>query len=100
MVTLSASPWLAGLDSRHYTVQVLSHTDETAVRRYVRENFANGEAGYFAFELDGQTWFSVVTGEYSSYARATAAGEALAGRIAGLKPWVRKVAVIQKKAIR
>jgi TPR repeat protein len=98
--TSSASPWLAGLDAGHYTLQVLSHTDENAVRHFLRENFDDGQAGYFAFELDGETWFSVVTGEYPSYSQATAAGEILAGRIRGLQPWVRKIAIIQKKAIR
>jgi len=98
--SLSASPWLAGLDAGHYTLQVLSHTDENAVQRYLREHFDNDEAGYFAFELDGKTWFSVVTGEYSSYSEASAAAEILAGRIRGSQPWVRKIAIIQKKALR
>ncbi len=96
----SASQWLAGLDAGHYTLQVLSHTDENAVRRYLSEHFGDGEAGYFAFELDGRVWYSVVTGDYPSYSAATAAGEVLAGRIRGSKPWVRKIAIIQKKAIR
>ncbi len=96
----SASPWLARLDPDHYTLQVLSHTDEASVRRYLEGNFNDGEAGYFAFELDGKTWYTVVTGDYASYSRATAAVGSLAGRLQGSQPWVRKVAVIQKVAIR
>ncbi len=96
----SASPWLAHLDPEHYTLQVLSHTDEASVRRYLKGNFNDGEAGYFAFELDGMTWYTVVTGDYASYSRATAAVQGLAGRLQGSQPWVRKIAVIQKVAIR
>lgn len=96
----SASPWLAGLDPTHYTLQVLSHTDEASVRRYLESNFAAGEAGYFAFELDGKTWFTVVYGDYPTHAAAAAAGEVLAERLRGQKPWVRKIAIIQKVAIR
>ncbi len=96
----SASPWLARLDPDHYTLQVLSHTDEASVRRYLEGNFDDGEAGYFAFELDGNTWYTVVTGDYASYSRATAAVQSLAGRLQGSQPWVRKIAVIQKAAIR
>ena len=96
----SASPWLAHLNPEHYTLQVLSHTDEAAVRRYLKGNFNDGEAGYFAFKLDGKTWYTVVTGDYASYSRATAAVQGLAGRLRGSQPWVRKIAVIQKVAIR
>ncbi len=96
----SASVWLARLDPDHYTLQVLSHTDEASVRRYLEGNFNDDEAGYFAFELDGKTWYTVVTGDYASYSRATAAVESLAGRLQGSQPWVRKIAVIQKAAIR
>ena len=96
----SASPWLAHLDPDHYTLQVLSHTDEASVRRYLNENFSDGEAGYFAFELGGKTWYTVVYGDYASFAQATAAGDSLASQLRGPEPWVRKIAIIQKAAIR
>ena len=54
----------------------------------------------FAFELDGKTWFTVVYGNFPSYAQATAAGVRLAERLNGVKPWVRRLAVIQAAAIR
>jgi DamX protein len=97
----SASAWLARFEPDHYTVQVLSHTDEASVRRYLQENFEDDKAaGYFAFELDGRTWFTVVYGDFPSYARATAAGAHLAERLNGVKPWVRRLAIIQAAAIR
>lgn len=98
--SLSASAWLARLNPNHYTLQVLSHTDEESVRRYLQDNFDDGDAGYFAFELDGKIWYTVVFGDFTSHARATAAGERLADRLGGSKPWVRKIAIIQKAAIR
>ena len=79
---------------------MLSHTNEESVRRYLAENFKDGEAGYFAFELDGKTWYTVVYGDYPSHSQAIAAGTDLAGRLQGPKPWVRKVAIIQQAAIR
>jgi hypothetical protein len=100
----SASPWLAGLDPTHYTLQVLSHTDEAGVQRFLEDNFDAGSAGYFAFELDGKTWYSLVYGDYPNHARAIAAAERLAERLVerlgGQKPWVRKIAIIQKAALR
>lgn len=96
----SASPWLAALEPDHYTLQVLSHTNEESVRRYLAENFEDGEAGYFAFLLDGKTWYTVVYGDYASHSQAKAAGAGLAGRLQGAEPWVRKVAIVQEAAIR
>ncbi|GMQ77223.1 MAG: hypothetical protein BMS9Abin01_2546 [Gammaproteobacteria bacterium] len=97
---LSASPWLARRDPDHYTLQLLSHTNEAAVQRYLSDNFKDGEAGYFVFERDGKTWYTVVYGDYASYSEATAAGASLARRLGGSKPWTRKIAIIQKAAIR
>ena len=96
----SASTWLARFEPDHYTVQVLSHTDEAAVQRYKEANFNDGQAGYFAFELDGSTWYTVVYGDYARYSEATAAAARLASRLRGSKPWVRKLAIIQRAAIR
>lgn len=96
----SASSWLAQFEPKHYTLQVLSHTNEGAVRRYLDENFKDGQAGYFAFELDGRTWYSLVYGDFARYSQATAEGERLAGQLPGPEPWVRKFAIIQKAAIR
>jgi len=96
----SASPWLARFEPRHYTLQVLSHTDESAVKRYLEEHFEDGQAGYFAFELDGKIWYSLVYGDFARYAEATAEGERLAVRLPGPDPWVRKFSIIQKAAIR
>lgn len=96
----SASAWLARFEPDHYTVQVLSHTEEASVQRYVEDNFEDGEAGYFAFELEGRTWYTVVYGAYSSHAEASAAGARLAERLGGVQPWVRRLAVIQAAAIR
>jgi DamX protein len=64
------------------------------------DNFQHGEVGYFAFELDGKTWYTVVYGDYPSHSQAMAAVEGLADRLRGAKPWVRKIAIIQKSAIR
>ena len=96
----SASAWLADLDPDRYTLQVLSHTNEASVRRYLEENFDDGEAGYFAFRLDGKTWYTVVYGEYANHSQAKTAGQSLATRLRGPEPWVRKIAIIQKAAIR
>ena len=96
----SASPWLASLDPDHYTLQLMSHRNEASVQRYLAENFGDGEAGYFVFERDGKTWYTLVFGEYTSLSQATRAGASLAGRLRELEPWVRRIAVIQKAAIR
>ena len=96
----SANPWLARLDPGHYTLQLLSHTDEDSVRRFVETNFPEGEVGYFAFLLDGTTWYTVIHGDYPSYGEAKAAIESLDASLQERQPWVRKIGIIQKAAIR
>ena len=96
----SASEWLARFEPNHYTLQMLSHTNEASVRRYMEANFNVGEAGYFAFELNGDTWYTVVYGDFASYSKARAEGAHLASQLRGPEPWVRKFAIIQRAAIR
>ncbi|MDX1432110.1 MAG: SPOR domain-containing protein [Gammaproteobacteria bacterium] len=92
--------WLASRDPARYTLQILSHTDEDAVRRFVEERFPGGEANYFAFERDGTTWYSVVYGDYASVSEAREAIPTLAPGLQALDPWVRKISAILRIAIR
>ncbi len=92
--------WVAALDPDHYTVQVLSDTNEESVRRFIRRHFPSGEAGYFASERDGKRWYSVLWGDFPSKRAAREAAARLPPKLRTGKPWIRPVRLIQKQMVR
>lgn len=89
--------WISRADPGHYTLQLLSDTNEASVRRYVARNIPPGEGDYFATERDGQTWYSVVYRVYQDYAAAKKAAAGLPPALGELKPWIRKVGSIHEQ---
>ncbi len=93
----SAAKWLSALDPNQYTLQLLSDTEESSVRRFVVGNVDPGQGGYFSSRIKGGVWYSVVYGVYPDYDSARAAVERLPASLRTLKPWIRKVKSIQKQ---
>lgn len=96
----STAAWIAGLDPDEYILQLLSDTDESNVRRFVNRNVEPELGGYLSSRIKGEVWFSVVYGAYPSYESAKAAVEQLPDSLRKLKPWIRKVASVQKQMLR
>ena len=78
----------------------MSATDERYARRFLEKHFTYGQAGYFASEKDGTTWYSVVWGTFPNINAARAAIATLPEELKRRKPWVRRIGDIQVKAIR
>jgi TPR repeat protein len=87
--------WLDSLDANHYTLLILSDTNEAAVRRFVRKHFPGGNGGYYTSRRKGKIWYSVVHGEFATYALAKRAIKSLPPPLRKAKPWARKVGVIR-----
>lgn len=96
----SAAAWIAGLDPDVYTLQLLSDTDESNVRRFVNRNLEPELGGYLSSRIKDKVWFSVVYGAYPSYETAKAAVDQLPDSLRKLKPWIRKVESVQKQMLR
>ena len=96
----TATKWLAALDPRHYTLQLLSDKDEGSVKRFVANHLDPGQGGYFSSRIKGELWYSVVYGVYPDYRSAKIAVEGLPGSLRKLKPWIRKVESVQTQMLR
>lgn len=87
--------WLRSRDADHYTLQLLStHTAEN-VSRFVREHHLGGEVAQFHSRHDGQSWYTVVRGDYASRQAAESAAAHLPTSLKGIKPWIRRFGDIQ-----
>lgn len=92
--------WIAKAEPGHYTLQLLSDTNEAGVKRYMTRNIPPGAGDYFATERDGQVWYSVVYGVYETYSAAREAAAGLPPALGERKPWIRKVGSIQQQMLR
>jgi septal ring-binding cell division protein DamX len=88
--------WVKAQKPENYTLQLASSTNKKLIEKYYLENSLQGKAGYYLNRRDGENWYALVYGSYSSVAQAN---EAVANLPADLKkwsPWVRKLKVIQR----
>jgi TPR repeat protein len=89
-----ADTWIASADPGSYTLQLMSHTSEADVRRFMEGKIAVGSGGYFVHEKAGTVWYTVVYGAYPSYESAIKAAGELPAKFGKIKPWVRKVELV------
>ncbi len=92
---LLGEDWLRSRDANHFTLQLLStHTTEN-VSRFVREHHLGGEVAQFHSRHDGQSWYTVVRGDYASRQAAESAAAHLPTSLKAIKPWIRRFGDIQ-----
>ena len=67
---IKGNDWIARQDPRHFTLQLASSIDETAIRRLIRGEGIEQQAAYYSTTQGGRIWYSVVYGSFPSYAAA------------------------------
>ena len=83
--------WVAGLDAERFTVQLASFTSLQDATRFLDALPGDEGRGIYRSTKRGRRWFSVVRGDYPSYAAAEDAVAALPQRLRRIKPWIRKL---------
>ena len=96
LAALQSNQWINSLDPERYTLQLMSQTSEPRAIGFIRDRQLGSDAAYFVWQKEGATWYSIIYGVYDSFEQATAAGGSLPPAIADVKPWVRRIAVIQE----
>lgn len=90
--------WLNQQDPQHFTIQLTG-----SYRKRSIENFANSyqhlfkdKLSYYKRSHNGNDWFVLVYGNYSSFGEANQVLKSLPEPLQTNNPWIRKNAVIQK----
>ena len=89
--------WLWGQDPRHYTLQLMSGKNESAIKSYIQQNKLEGKAVYFKSHKEHQTRFVLIYGTYPNRTEAQKAMRTLATSIQKSKPWTRSFASIHSE---
>lgn len=71
------SDWVKAQGPEAWTLQVLASQDESAIKRFLAGLENRADYVYFAYPQDGQTWYVVTTGSYSSRELALGVADSL-----------------------
>jgi len=93
---LRRDSWVRRQSADHYTLQLISLTDEEAVRDYLLDNGLAERGGYIAVLIDNVRRYNAIYGYYESYDEAEAAIDNLPAEVRRTPPWVRNFGVLQK----
>ncbi|GGY78799.1 hypothetical protein GCM10011613_24450 [Cellvibrio zantedeschiae] len=88
---------ILGWDASEYTLQLVGLSNEKAAHEFISAQPNKKDLLLFRSKRAGKDWFVVVTGHYSSSAKARQAGQGLSEAQKKAAPWPREVKVIQQE---
>ena len=78
-----------GLNDGDYTIQLMGSRSEESVIKFLASADLPFQSGYFDTRYQGEPWFVVVSGAFTSRSQASAAIIRLPAGVSELQPWVR-----------
>ncbi len=81
---------------KHYTIQLLGSGSEKGIIGFINENKLSKNTHYYRTKRNGNAWYILVTGDYSSQAEAERAIQKLPVGVQSLKPFTREIDSIHK----
>ena len=95
-VATNPEEWVTQQNPRYYTLQIASSRDVDKIKSYFDTYEMQGKAGYYKSVRDGEDWYNLVYGSYSTIDEANAAIAQLPDEIRKWSPWVRKIIGVQR----
>lgn len=83
--------------SSHYTLQLMGSYDKRIIQRFIAQENIEGEAIFYQSQYHNKPWYTLVYGDYNSYASAQQAINTLSPSLQKLKPWIKPIARVQKE---
>lgn len=88
--------WIYQQNPDYYTLQLASSKSLPLIQKYIADNNLAGRAGYYKSVRNGEDWYALVYGAYSSIDEAQAAIPTLPEGLRKWSPWVRKYQEIHR----
>ena len=86
---------LLAFDPGHFTLQIMGSRSEDAVQRFIDRELSAFNRGYFEARHEGNPWFVVVSGHFTSRTAANRALADLPANIRKMEPWIRSLGDVQ-----
>lgn len=89
--------WILAQNPEHFTLQIMSFTQELGIAKSLAKIEEKGEFFYFKYIKDGKAWYRLGHGVYPDRAAATAAVKSLPAELGKVEPWIRRMGDLQKE---
>lgn len=93
VVAQTGQAWLRAQPANNYTLQLVGSRDRASIDRFIRKHGLVGPHAVFSRDLDGDPWYSLVSGSYPGRESAIAARKRLPAGLSGV--WPRTFASIR-----
>ncbi len=93
---ISGSKWIERRDPNRFTVQLLAGADEAALRLHARKHGMTSLSAIYRTLRNGEPWFALVHGDFSSSVEAREAVATLPEIWQQNSPWIRRFDDVQK----
>ena len=82
-------------DPTKVTLQLMLHSEETHIRKFIDEHDLHRQAAYYYKTLEGEKLFCLLLGSYRDFDTAGLARETLPPDLKAMKPWRRQFGDVQ-----
>jgi septal ring-binding cell division protein DamX len=83
--------WVTELEPSKYTLQLASSKSKKLIEKYYTDNNLQNKAGYYSSMRQGERWYALVFGSYSTVSKAKIAFKDIPANLRKWSPWVRKI---------
>jgi len=93
---LESPNWILVQDENQYTIQMSASRDLESVQNFLLRNPLPRPNSIFSFEREGDIWYALVHGIYSTFPDAQLAVENMSASAQRDQPWIRSVARVKE----
>ncbi|MFV2059462.1 MAG: SPOR domain-containing protein [Gammaproteobacteria bacterium] len=83
--------WVTELEPSRYTLQLASSKNKKLIEKYYLDNNLQDKAGYYTSMRQGEKWYALVFGSYTTVSEAKIAFKDIPADLRKWSPWVRKI---------
>lgn len=94
--SINGVAWILARPPGHFTIQLVSTHSESEARDYLHRHRLAGDAAYYHFRRDADSWYSVIYGDYPTHEEAQSALSKLDPKLRAAAPWIRPFARVQQ----
>lgn len=92
--------WVSELTPAKYTLQLASSKSKKLIEKYYTQNNLQNKAGFYSSFRQGDRWYALVFGSYSTVSEAKRAFKDIPPDLRKWSPWVRKIKDIHRITVR
>lgn len=93
--SFQSESWINRQRPSHWTIQLLAFKERSKVYQFIQDHGLQSNAAYFVERSNGEVFYKLVYGAYSSKDKATFARQNLSEDLQEFGPWLRTISSVQ-----